>query len=431
MRTLVIIALLVAASTAAAAPDSSAPRSWQPLLVHIECQGQGRTRACPAFLRGFIDETPLLAPAPRARAQVSLYYNVTFRADDDHVHLRFTAADDRLPREYEVTQVIDIRTSDDQQRARLRPAFKRGIAVFLGALNPDAVRVSLVVPTTRKRVVRTTTPWGFSIWTGGWGNYSRSFKSASMWGGFGLSRVTTETLLSSNFSANYGLTRQPPLVVDGEEISLDVDSYSTTSRLLFAHLVSPHWSTGALVRAGRQDREGQYDLTGRLHSGISYDYYPANDPRGNVLAAAYLVGYQADWYNVTNVLGQERAHFPSHGVLANGSVRVDKTTFRLRASAFAQLVAPRTRYVVELAPEVSVQLGDHVDLSLSMGITKQAVPGPEFVDEDNYEEVTRASYAEPLRLNGYFNLRIHWDRTNPDRNNRWNLTNRLGLLGTL
>jgi len=80
---------------------------------------------------------------------------------------------------------------------------------------------------------------------------------------------------------------------------------------------------------------------------------------------------------------------------------------------------------------MSVQLGDHVDVSFSIGVRKQAVTGPRSVDPGDFEEVTRSSYAEPLSLNSYFNLNFHWDRTNGDRNNRWSVTQRLGAFGTL
>src|SRR5262245_10609460 len=111
MRSLVILAVLGAASG-----DAPAGRSWQPVRIHVECQGWGRTKACPAFLDGFIGETTLLQRAPRAQAQVVLYYNVTFRAADDLVHLRFTSTLPDAPRELEVLQIVDSRAADDAQR---------------------------------------------------------------------------------------------------------------------------------------------------------------------------------------------------------------------------------------------------------------------------------------------------------------------------
>ena len=37
----------------------------------------------------------------------------------------------------------------------------------------------------------------------------------------------------------------------------------------------------------------------------------------------------------------------------------------------------------------------------------------------SFEAVTRADYAEPLRLHGNANLSFHWDATNGARNNRF------------
>ena len=46
-------------------------------------------------------------------------------------------------------------------------------------------------------------------------------------------------------------------------------------------------------------------------------------------------------------------------------------------------------------------------------------------------EVTRTNYAEPLNLNGYLSLRIHWDPTNGVQNNRFDVANSLGPLDNL
>ena len=149
-----------------------------------------------------------------------------------------------------------------------------------------------------------------------------------------------------------------------------------------------------------------------------------------MLAVAYVAGYQVDKYNTLNELGETFAHFPTHGILARGSVRKDKITYGINARAMAMTFEPRTRYVLDIEPSVSMKLGDHVDLYISVGVTKQAVPAP-VIDPTDFEEVTRSSYAEPLRLQSSFNLNFHWDRTNGARNNRLSLTGRLGSLSTL
>jgi len=428
---LAVTCVLAAPAAADAAPATGAARSWSPLRMHIVCQGWGRTKACPAFLRGFIDETPLIDFAPRASAQVILFYNVTFRALDDIVHLRFTSTLAKAPKAYELTQTVSSRGTDDEQRNQLRPAFLRGAGVFVAVAVPGAVKVVLKPPAAVVKKKNSTTPWGFNMWAGGNGSWTRQFKSANSWGGLGFSRKSKNHRLHATFGVNYSLSRQPPLIIDDEEISLDVDSYAVTTRVLSSWNVSPHWSVGGVARGGGQDSEGRYKRTGRLHVGASYDRFTSDDPRGNVLAVAYLVGYQYDRYHLHNVLNETRAHFPSHGALAIGSVRKDKMKFGLNASVFSQMFAPRTRYVVTVSPSVELQLGPRVDLSFSFGITKQAVPGPRDINAENFEEVTRASYAEPLRLNTWLNLNIHWDRTDSGRNNRWDVVFRAGEINTL
>jgi hypothetical protein len=80
---------------------------------------------------------------------------------------------------------------------------------------------------------------------------------------------------------------------------------------------------------------------------------------------------------------------------------------------------------------VSIELGDRVDLSFGFSMTKQAARGPTEIDTSDFEEVTRSSYRDPLRVTAFLNVRVFWDRTNEDRNDRWRFTNNLGKLDTL
>jgi len=423
--------LLVLMASICAAPAAEAAPGWQPVRIHLECQGWGRTKACPAFLLGFIDETPLLQRAPRGQAEVELFYNVTFRASDDLVNLRFTSHLPGAPRALDVTQEIDSRASDDAQRAQLRPAFLRGLAPFIGAVHPEAVEVVLVAPPDGERRAPATTAWSFGIYTGGFGSWTRNYRSANGWGGVGVNRVDADTSFGLGVDGSYSITRQPSLVIDGQPVSLDTDSYGISSAARASRNLGPHWAAGVRLRAGHEDPLGRFRHTLRAHAGVSYDWFPADDPRGNRLEVADLAGAQADRYNVRNVLGEKIARFPSHVLLAAGSVRRDRVTFSISASAAADMIHPRTRYLVEVSPSVEVQIGAHVDVSMSLGITKQAVPGPADIDQGDFGEVTRASYAEPLRVFSSFNLSLHWDRSNPDRNNRFDIAGELGPLDPL
>lgn len=418
-----------ASATATTAPPASS--SFNPLRIHIECQSPGRTRACPAFLRGFIDKTPVLMPAPLAGAQVVLYVNATSRARFDRLELRFTSALAGAPRTHAVLQEIDTRTSDDQQRAALEPAFLRGVAPFVAAVAPDAVVVTLVAPPGAAHAQLDTTPWGVELSGGGFGSHTARYQSTTLWGGLSLSRTTARSRFTAGTSLSYGLTRQPPLEIDGHTVSLDLDTYSVSATGEVARLLTPHLALGALARAGHQDPGGPYRTTARVHAGAAWDLYPSDDPRGNQLEVSYLAGVECDRYNRPNALGQQRACFASHMLLATGSVRRDTVTWGVTAALASQLMRPRRRRVVALSPQVSIQAGAHLDVSLSLGLTQQAVPGPGDIDPGDFAQVTRASYAEPLSLSGSIDLRLHWDASDPGRNNRWQSTGALAVFDPL
>jgi len=60
-------------------------------------------------------------------------------------------------------------------------------------------------------------------------------------------------------------------------------------------------------------------------------------------------------------------------------------------------------------------------VSLRFSITKREFPSPDLdaIDPSDYEQLSRLSYADPLQINGSFEVRIHWDRTNGARNDRF------------
>ena len=158
---------------------------------------------------------------------------------------------------------------------------------------------------------------------------------------------------------------------------------------------------------------------------------PSDDPRGNRLAATYLIGVQADAYNLTNTIGEDQAVFPTHMLLMQGMVRRDRAEVWLDLAARAEVFQPTRRYVLGATGNIDVLLGDHLSLWLSVGVTQQAIPGPGAVDASSFEEVSRASYAEPLSLNSNLNLRVFWANTNGARNNRFNTARSQGNTANL
>ena len=72
------------------------------------------------------------------------------------------------------------------------------------------------------------------------------------------------------------------------------------------------------------------------------------------------------------------------------------------------------------SPFATIQIGSHVDLNLSLSLTKRTFPAPDpaAIDPSDYEQLSRLAYAEPLSLSGTLGLTFHWDPTNGVRNNR-------------
>ena len=144
-----------------------------------------------------------------------------------------------------------------------------------------------------------------------------------------------------------------------------------------------------------------------------------NLPRGNVLAAAYTVGYRVEGYNFPNELRERFAHYAQHGLSLGALVCKDKVTFNVQLHAKAELLHPTRRYMLSASPGVEIQLGDHIDLSFDGSLTRRELP--EFlIPDDDPEAIGRADYAEPTSMYGSVSVRFHWDATNGARNNRFN-----------
>lgn len=405
-----LLALFLLAAFAGAARADDGPG---PLRLTLACQDPGRTKACPTFLRGFIDETTLLLAAPRASAQVTLYVTAAPVANADRLHLRFVGQVRGAPETIELDVDVDTRGTDDEQRAQLRPAFLRGVALYVAALHPDAVAVELVAPAGAVAAPRTT-PWGVDLNLSGYGSWTGPYRSASAYVNLGLSRVTPTTRWSASLGANGGLSRSPE--VGG--VSFDTNRWSTYASTSYGWHLNPCYALQLATTIAKDDPHGQYRYAWGAQGAIEWDRYPSDDPRGNVLAVAYSLGYTVDGYNFPNVLRQRFAHYAEHAVAAFASVRKDKVSFRLSVRAGGEVVRPDRRYTLSASPGVEIQLGDHVDLGFDLSMTRRELP--EFViPEDDPQAVGRADYAEPTSIYGSFNVRLHWDASNGARNNRF------------
>lgn len=413
-RALAFVVAVLAATSVRADPAS-------PVRVAIQCEQQGRTKACPAFLRGLVDEYRVLLPSPLAGADVVVYASATQIALTDRLHLRFVGHMADGPAPVEIDVELDTRAADDTQRAQLAPAFRRGIALFVAERYPTAVDVTLTTPAlTEKTPV--VSPWGFEAGLSGQGNYTAQYRSASghlhLIGRYVKRDFRAFTLQM----VEGGLNRQPPLMLDGKKVSLDSEQWKYRFGAEAIYSWCDRWSIGLGSYTFFEDPNGQYAYNSRTRAAIEWDMFPADDPRGNRLAVFYHLGWIAERYNIPNELGERFAHYPSHGVDAVGSVRHDRFTFGLTLASDVQLSVkhPTRRVLLTASPFAKFQLGDHVDLDLSFSITQRTFPGPDpaAIEMADYELSSRLSYAEPLSLTGSIGLTFHWDPTNGVRNDR-------------
>ena len=396
--------------------------SASPVRVAIECQQTGRTKACPAFLRGLVDEHKVLLSSPRAGADLVIYATATQVALIDRLHLRFVGQMERSPAPVEIDIEIDTRASDDEQRAAIAPAFRRGVALFVAARHPGAVDVVLTTPADITGETKAEgSPWGLEVGISANGNYTEQYRSAGMHLYLIGRHVRRNFRAFTLQSLEGGLNRQPPLTLDdGTKVRLDSERWNYRFGAEAIYSWCDMWSIGVGSYTFFEDPKAQYKYNSRNRIAIEWDKYAADDPRGNRLAVFYHVGWIVERYNIRNVLGEEFAQYPSHGIDAVGSVRHDRISFGLKLESDTQLDKPSRRFVLTASPFATVQIGKHVDLNVSLSVTQRTFPQPDMnaIDPSDFEQLSRLSYAEPFTLTGSIGLTIHWDPTNGVRNDR-------------
>lgn len=403
---------------AAAAASASAAA---PLRVAIECERVGRTKACPAFLLGFIDANKALLASPRSAAEIVIYVSATEVAQRDHLHLRIVSTIPDTPPVIELTAELDTRADDDRQRAALLPVFLRGLVLHVASRFPASVQIDVRDPTAVSRAVGAS-PWDVSLEVTGDADYTEQFQSYAGSLTLTVARIERKRRLGLELYGNGALEREPPLVRDdGTEISLDTEEWTLGGGLEGAWLRNDSWSLGGTTRFRRGDAKGQYRYAADVRLGVEWDAFPADDPRGNRLAVFYVAGHQIERYNLRNEIGQRFAQYPVHQLGAAGALRRDKTLIGLTLSVSSEMFRPQRRHRLSISPYIEWKLGSHVDLALSFSITRREIPGPDpsEIDPRDYAQQSRLAYAQPLAMTGSFSLLIHFDRTNGQRNDRF------------
>lgn len=393
-----------------------------PIRVALECEDTGRTKVCPAFLLGFIDENKVLLSSPRAGADVVVYVTATEVALVDHVHLRFVGSIRGAPPVIELDADIDSRGTDDEQREQVQPAFSRGMALFVGARYPKAVTIAFAAPAeVAEEGAKAGSPFGLMIEIGGNGSYTKKYRSAAVNLNVLGRWITRKRRAFGGMFSNGGLNRQPPLVLDdGTRVSLDTQSWFIRAGAEYIELLDEHWSLGAGSYTNFEDPKAQYKFSNRSRAALEWDKFASDDPRGNRLAFFYHLGWVTERYRVRNELGESFATYPVHGINAIGSLRHDRLEFGLELETEVQLLHPNRRRVVTLSPHIGIKLGDHVDLGLSISLTQRQIPSPDedAIDPSDYAQLSRLSYAEPLSISGSLSISLHWDPSNGVRNDR-------------
>ncbi|HTL33112.1 MAG TPA: hypothetical protein VL326_08300 [Kofleriaceae bacterium] len=391
-----------------------------PIRVAVECEEEGRTKACPAFLLGLIDANKVLLNSPRAGADVIVYATATEVALVDQLHLRFVGSMAGAPAVIELNVNVDTRATDDEQRAQIEPAFLSGIGLYVRARFPDAVKTELTAP-GNLTTAAVGSPWGAMLEVAGSANYTKNYRSANTHVAL-VGRYMTRRFraLIGDFM-NFGINRQPPLMLeDGTVVSLDSNQWGIHAGAEAIKLFNDSWSLGVGSYTDVEDPKSQYRYHNRSRAALEWDMFPADDPRGNRLAVFYHLGWIVERYNIRNDIGERFAQYPIHGIDAVGSVRKDKMSFGLQLESVIQLNHPGRRRIISGSPFVTMQLGTHVDVQLSFSITQREFPAPDpnAIDPSDYAQLSRLSYAEPLSISGSLGLSIHWDPSNGVRNDR-------------
>ena len=407
---------------AAPPPPALAKPHIAPVRVALICEDSGRTKVCPAFLQGFIDAAKVMRFVPRADADVVIYVAATQVANEDRVHMRFVSHMPDAPNAIELTVPVDSRGTDDEQRAQIEPAFSRGMALFIAARFPRAVSVAFATPGDISSAdTDSGSPWGVAVSANGSGSYTDKYRSASGEVNFTAKYIAKKFRALTLESLSGGVDRQPALTLDdGTRVSLDTQRWAFRFGAEAIYLLDEKWSVGASSYTSFEDPKAQYDYNFNARAALEYDMFPSDDPRGNRLAVFYHLGSRVERYNVRNDIGERFAAYPIHGINAVASVRHDKITLELELESDIQVFKPTRRYALTAKPEISLQLGSHVDFSLTFAITKRELPPPDpnDIDPSDYEQLSRLSYAEPLSISGGVGITIHFDPTNGVRNNR-------------
>ena len=402
----------------------------EPIRVAVECQSEGTVDVCD-YVRGHIGSTEGLLMVERSHADLMLFSNVTVKGNTEDVLLSVTSLGDWQPAKFELLRSTNARQDADDLQALVSELTLEVLSPYLLQAWPGSLQLTLESENLDVAEEELGSPYSFVLRLGTWSFLTSGYKNIDLWGGLSLSSLEEDRSWSIGVNGSGGWLRQPPLVIDGVEYALDSETAEASLEASVVRDLNPSWSIGGWFGAGMQDPEQRFEQTARLHMGIERNWFPSNHPKNNRFAIAYLLGVQADRYHQINIYGDIESLFPKQMLLASGSVRKGRMEYSFGVDMISELFRPLKQYQLSGWTYGSLYLGDHVDLTLWLDLTQQAIPGPAELDQSNYEEITQGSYAEPLAVSGNISLRFHWDRSNGALYNRFYSATRQGPLENL
>jgi hypothetical protein len=415
-----LVAYLIAAATVSAAAAGPATNGPTALRVTLECENEGRTTACPTLIRGILSEKSWLLVSPRASSDVVIYVSQQAVGNVDRMHFRLVSAMPETPASYEFNADLDTRGTDDQLCEQLTPMLWRGLAPYLTARFPSALEFHMTDRIPTAGTVPTGSPWGINLENNGGGSWSGAYKTYSGDGTLGVLRLNRDSIIDVSVGGAYELKKQPALVLpDGSSVSLDSRAWDTRANALYVKVLSPHWSIAPALNGFYADPKGYRRWGVKPSLGIEWDLLPPADARGNQVAVAYFAEYATERYNHQNVLHENFAQFPAQLLVATVELRRDKVKYHVAVQLKSQLDHPLRRHEVKASAEVSIQIGEHLDMTLSGSALKRELPGPLDFDPANPEEVSRLAYSEPFAADLLLGFVFHLDPTNGVLNNRF------------
>jgi hypothetical protein len=391
----------------------------EPVKLHVKCEEPGRTKACPEFLRGLADQIPQLIVSPLHGADLVLFVSAAPIANDDRLHFRLISDMPNAPRTIEFDVLLPTRASDDQQRQLLEGPFRRAVGMYVAARFPTAVGTEFF-PDVSEAAANPVPgqPWSFEISLSGSGSKAGPYTSAATESSIDLSRTTPTSQLGISAWGNYEQRGAPPLIIDGESVSLNATTYSAGASAFLQQDFTPCWSWQVFSAGHHDDPEGNFVFNAKLQAAMEWNAFASNDPRGNKLAVSYHIGAVWERYRQPNALDELTARYPLHSIAAKASLRHDTATYSLAVSAEAELLRPMTRNAIHMEPEIAVALTDRIDLAFNFKYEHREQAQP-MIDLTDYENLSQGVFAERESLSSSMSLRLHWDASNGAQNNRF------------